>query len=287
MKQEGYKRAAIESYTKRIKGLVSKGANLMDPQHVRRTIAGVETWCDGSKKAMVEAYNVFVRMEDLSWNKPRYKYSPKLPFVPTTDEIDVLIAGCGRKLRVYLQGLKETGADPGELYAVEWTNIDFKRKKVTINYPVKGHNPRILNVSRKWLAMLSMMRRTSQRVWTVKYGSLGSNLRYRRSRLAHGYGNPRLKQIKFTSFRHWKGTMEYHKTHDIMHVKELLGHKSLLSTQIYVHLEAKLFDQLENEYNVRRARSIKGMMALAAVGFSKFDQVGDVHLYRKLKTAED
>lgn len=69
--------------------------------------------------------------------------------------------------------------------------------------------------------------------------------------------------------------------------EDLLGHKSLLSTQIYVHLEAKLFDQLENEYNVRRARSIKGMMALAAVGFSKFDQVGDVHLYRKPKKAED
>ncbi|TET20161.1 hypothetical protein E3J74_04040 [Candidatus Bathyarchaeota archaeon] len=63
--------------------------------------------------------------------------------------------------------------------------------------------------------------------------------------------------------------------------------KSLISTQIYIHLEEKLFQQLNNEFIVRRAVSIKGMMTLATVGFEKFDQVDDVHLYRKPKGSEE
>jgi len=72
-----------------------------------------------------------------------------------------------------------------------------------------------------------------------------------------------------------------------MHVKELLGHKTVLSTEIYIHLEEKLFQQMRSDFIVRRAVSIKGMMALAAVGFEKFDEVNSVHLYRKPKSAEN
>ena len=80
--------------------------------------------------------------------------------------------------------------------------------------------------------------------------------------------------------------MEYHVTKDILHVKEMLGHKTVKSTEIYIHLEAQLFESLESEYEVRRARSVKGMMALAAVGFEKFDEIEGIHLYKKPKAVE-
>ena len=286
MKQEGYRPAAIKSYTSSIEKLVRKGAHLMDPQQVRRVIAGVGTWCDGTKKCMAEAYNVFTRMEHLTWEKPRFKPRSKLPFIPTMQELDQLISGCGRIMRAYLRGLKETAAGPTELFMLEWKDVDFKRRKVSINFPVKNHSARILKVSAEWLTMLSKLPRKSNRIWTAQYDSHYSNFNQRRKRLAHEYGNPRLKQICFRTFRHWKGTMEYHVTKDILHVKEMLGHKTVKSTEVYIHLEQKLFEALESEYEVRRARSIKGMLALAAVGFERFDQVGDVHLYKKPKAAE-
>ena len=286
MKQEGYKPACIKSYTSSIEKLVRKGANLMDPQQVKRTIGSIDTWCDGTKKCMAEAYNVFTRMEHLTWEKPRFKPRSKLPFIPTMQELDQLITGCGRIMRAYLRGLKETGADPGELFMLEWKDVDFKRKKVSINFPVKNHNPRILKVSAEWLMMLQKLPRKSTRIWNAQYDSHYSNFHQRRRRLAHEYGNPRLKQICFRTFRHWKGTMEYHITKDILHVKEMLGHKTVKSTEIYIHLEAQLFESLESEYEVRRARSIKGMLALAAVGFTKFDEIEGVHLYKKPKAAE-
>ena len=58
-----------------------------------------------------------------------------------------------------------------------------------------------------------------------------------RCRLAVKLGNPRLKQIAFHILHHRKETMEYHKTHDPYHVKTLLGHKSLQSTELYINVE--------------------------------------------------
>lgn len=81
--------------------------------------------------------------------------------------------------------------------------------------------------------------------------------------------------------------MEYHRTRSLMHMKELLDHKTVKSTDIYIHLEKEYFKQSKNDFIVRRAVSIKGMMALAAVGFEKFDEADGVHLYKKPKSVPD
>jgi integrase len=38
----------------------------------------------------------------------------------------------------FLQGLKDTGADPGELVRLEWTDINYEAKSVTIRHPGKA-----------------------------------------------------------------------------------------------------------------------------------------------------
>jgi integrase len=55
-------------------------------------------------------------------------------------------------------------------------------------------------------------------------------------RTAHKFGNPRINRITFHTFRHWKATMEYHKTKDILYVMRLLGHKNIKNTLIYTQL---------------------------------------------------
>jgi integrase len=54
-----------------------------------------------------------------------------------------------------------------------------------------------------------------------------------RKRTATKLANPRINQITFHTFRHWKATMEYHKTKDILHVIRILGHKNIKNTLIY------------------------------------------------------
>jgi len=59
--------------------------------------------------------------------KPKCKCTRKIPFIPTEQELDALIAGCGRKTSTFLQLLKENAMRSGEVKRFLWTDIDFER----------------------------------------------------------------------------------------------------------------------------------------------------------------
>lgn len=97
-------------------------------------------------------------------------------------------------------------------------------------------------------------------------------------------GNSRLLKITYRTIRHWKGTMEYHKTKDIIHVKTILGHKSINNTMIYINLEQALFQTGDtSEYITRVAKTVKGVRALLEAGFEYVIEMDGVKLFRKRK----
>jgi len=51
------------------------------------------------------------------------------------------------------------------------------------------------------------------------------NFNAQKRKIAQKLENPRLMEIHFHTFRNWKATIEYRKTKDILHVKQLLDHK--------------------------------------------------------------
>ena len=285
MLKEGYAEPTIKLRTEIIKTLVKRGADLRDPDSVKRTIALQKTWGDGRKANAVVAYTCFLAMEELTWKPPRYKWTAKLPFIPLESEIDQMVAGCGKKMSTYLQGLKETGADPGELWRVEWIDVDVEKRVVRINHPVKGHNPRILPISTKWISMLERLPKKSERIFGG--GSRTSHIQsfmHQRRRLAVRLGNPRLMKICFTTLRHWKGTTEYHKTRDILHVKRILGHKDIKSTMVYINLKAALFQAANDEFHVKVAEDAEESRKLLEVGFEYVCTTPDnLMLFRKRK----
>ena len=81
--------------------------------------------------------------------------------------------------------------------------------------------------------MLSSLPKNGYTVFGTTSDLIRRNFGKQRKRLAAKLKNPRIKQITFHTFRHWKATMKYHKTRDIVHVKEVLGHKSLNNTMLY------------------------------------------------------
>jgi len=100
-----------------------------------------------------------------TWDPLRHKIHEKLPFIPMESEVDALINSCGKKMACFLQGLKDTGADPGELARLEWTNINYNAKSVTIRHPVKGHSSRVVRVSDLFLRRLSAMPKKGSRIF--------------------------------------------------------------------------------------------------------------------------
>jgi len=232
MKKQGYKETTIEGRGKRLQVLVKLGANLLDPESVKQVLT-LQNWDDSSKETTVHAYDSFAKWAGLKWEKPRYKAVRKLPFIPYEREIDDLIAGCNNKVATFLQIVKETGARAGEVFNLQWTDVDFENRTITIT-PEKGSNPRIFKFSRKLLGMLENLPKTGERIFNNKsLSSLRRIFERNRSRTANKLGNPRILKISFHTLRHWKATMEYHKTKDILHVMQVLGHRNIKNTLIY------------------------------------------------------
>lgn len=92
--------------------------------------------------------------------------------------------------------------------------------------------------------------------------------------------NPRLLKITFHTLRHWKATIEYHKTKSILHVKELLGHRNINSTLIYTHLV-----DFENpdEWVCRTAKTLEEAKELIEAGFEYVTDMDSFKLFRKRK----
>jgi integrase len=236
LKRQGYAESTINTYTNVLRFLTRRGADLYTPENVKYVIAVQETWSRGRRRNAVKAYDLFLKMEGLTWEKPKYKPIDKLPFIPTEKEIDELIAGSSEQMSTYLQFLKETGARRGEAFNVTWTDIDFVTDTVRIT-PEKGSNARIFKISDKLKSMLQNLPKNSGKVWIYKnVHYLSKGFRRMRKKIAHKLGNPRILRIHFHTLRHWKATTEYARTKDILYVKQLLGHRSINTTLKYVQL---------------------------------------------------
>ena len=154
LKRDGYAESTITTYSYILQFLAKRSRNLNNPDSVKDVIALQEQWSRGRKGNAVKAYSLYLKMNGLTWQKPKYKPIEKLPFIPAEQEIDSLISGCNTQMSTFLQLLKETGARRCEAFNLTWTEIDFVTNTVRI-IPEKGSKPRIFKMSERLTRMLS------------------------------------------------------------------------------------------------------------------------------------
>lgn len=280
MLKQGYRETTIYVTAQRLKHLTKLGANLLDPESIKETIAQ-QNWQESTKVTYVNSYARLAEMQKLRFTKPRYKVDhQKLPFIPTETELDQLIAGCSKKLSTFMQLLKETGMRSGEAFKLKWKDFDFVAKNVRINNPEKRGNTRTIKISDKLIAMLKALPQKSDKAFHGSLHCLRSNFWVQRKRAAQKIKNPRLMRISFHTFRHWKATMEYHKTKDILHVMRMLGHKSITSTLLYT----QLINFEGDEYHVKVAETKEEKTKLLEAGYEWVGQdKDDLTYFRKRK----
>lgn len=278
MKKEGYAESTIITRYKLIEILSKRGANLYDPDTVKTVIAN-QRWTEGRKANAIKAYNNFLKMIGGTWQPPICRRVEKLPFIPTEKEIDDLIATCTRKLSAFLQLLKETGMRAREAWQLKWTDIDVENQTVRIT-PEKQSKPRLLRLTSKALEMLNRIPKNNQQIfgaWKLK--NMRRTYERQRNKLAEKLCSPRIRQITFHTLRHWKATMEYHKTKDILHVMQLLGYRNIKNTIVYTQLiQAK-----DEDFVCKTAKIVKEAAQLVEAGFEYICDVEDFKLFRKRK----
>ena len=100
-----------------------------------------------------------------------------------------------------------------------------------------------------------------------------------RKHIAAKLQNQRILKISFHTFRHYKGTMEYARTKDILHVMQVLGHKNIKNTLIYT----QLIDFKDDEFVAKVAQSEAEVCQLIEGGFEYVCNFEPHKMFRKRK----
>lgn len=264
-KQGRYSDATIKTRGKILTLMHRKGVNLSDPEDIKSFIANCKTWSNGHKQIAVYAYDLFAKFLNIQWTPPFYDNNKTLPFVPTEKEVDALISGCSKKIATTLQALKETGFRIGELWRCRWIDLDEERS--TLKCIAEKHgNPREIKISSRLVAMLLALPKINDYIFGgTNLNAHRWNYDRKKTALALKLQNPRLKRITFHTLRHFKASEEYAKTRNILHVKEMLGHRNINSTLVYTHLVP--FDEDAQGYHHATAKDDKEAGELLDQGF--------------------
>ncbi|MEM0017727.1 MAG: site-specific integrase [Candidatus Korarchaeum sp.] len=277
--KNGYSTYTIVIYAQAMKSLQNTCPNLFDPESVKEAIAKRQDWGESWRRTVINAYDLFLKMHKHNWEKPKVRVKEKLPMIPREDELNTLIDLAPRKLKAFLMLLKETGMRYGEALCLRWEDVDEVRRLVRVT-PEKGSNPRILPISEKLMATLKSLPREAPLIFGTSYESMRRTYESYRRRVAKQLGNTRLLSIRLHDFRHWKATTEYAKTKDILRVKQILGHKSLLSTMRYTQLVE--FNE-SSGYDVVAVESEEELVTYLSRGYDFIGEIkGKVYLRRRI-----
>jgi integrase len=283
MRKQGYRHSTVKYRIRALKS-IARRANLLQPESVKAYLASAEV-SESRKAKLAEDLARFYAYVHLAFDKPNYRRIEKLPFIPLEVEVDQLISGVSRKTATFLQLIKETGVRAGEAWSLRWIDLDAEQRTVNI-CPEKNSNPRQLRISVRLAGMLNALPKryklvfrnpdvdplTSMEVFRGVYAA-------QRRTIAEKLQNPRIEQITFKTLRHFKATMEYNRTKDILHVMQLLGHKNIRNTLVYTHL----VNFQSDEYVCKVARTVEEARQLVENGFDYVTDVEDMKLFRKRK----
>ncbi len=175
------------------------------------------------------------------------------------EETDKLLDECRQspnpQLYVFVVTALNTGMRLGELTALEWKEVDFKRGMIRVDnkedHHTKNYEPRTIPMNDQLIEVLSThpRRLDSPYVFARKNGEKFRKMRTSFENAVKRSGIPR---VRFHDLRHSFASHLVMGGVDIRTVQELLGHKDIRVTMRYAHLAP---DHLRNAVRVLDRRA--------------------------------
>jgi integrase len=261
--------------TRKILQRLACHCDLGDPLKVAEWIANHSG--KGSYKAnLVKAYNHYVQVNGLSWEKPHYKWQQQKPKIPTNEALDTIIERASRKYQAIFKLLRETGAMPYELSQVTLKDVDLDSSILNVR-GFKGHASRSFKLKAETLGLLKWYLQKYQSFPKSEW--ISRAWRRLRDKVSLELQDPALKTIRLYDLRHFYGTMLYHRTKDILFTKQQMGHKKIETTLLY----AQLLDLDSEDYHSATAKTVEEACKLIESGFQYVCEFEGVKLFRKPK----
>lgn len=282
MKRNAYADSTIKATAKRLKHL-QKHCNLTQPEEVKTFIAHKD--CSNAfKECLIETYDFLMRSMGIEWDKPNYHRYDKLPKIPSEEHINMLISHASPRMALIISLSRDLGSRPIELTWLKVTEINLQNGIVRLTgakYTV-GRNgklkPNTLEMLKQYITKKHL--NLHDKIFPTESENISESYRKLRNRLAKNLQDPTLRTIRLYDFKHFKASMEYHKTKDLLYIKQLLGHKDLRTTLRYTQLLENLGN---DEYHCKTAKTINEATQLIEVGFQYVTEIDGTKLFKKRK----
>jgi integrase len=282
MKNDGYCETTIYATSRRLRMIARHlDTDIDNPEKVKEYIAE-KTATNGYKENLADTYDRYVHYNGLNWQRPYYVRESQTPYAPTEEEISVLINSSPPKYALILSILRDTGMRPIELERLRLKWIDFERSSINVQ-TAKGGQGRTLQLKPQTVAMLKEYVGKHRLNLNDRLFATVACMRRRFSTLKHTAATklqrPELLRINLYSFRHFFGTMTYHKTKDILYTQRQMGHRNIKNTLVYAHL----IQFSSEEFISKVADTVEEACNLIEAGFEYVTDVDSVKIFRKRK----
>ena len=283
MKKDQLAPLTISNTVKKLK-LIAKSADLNNPEKIVDYLANKK-----GKKSYIEAlalcYHRYARYNNIKWNKPTIIRESQPPYVPTTEEVTILIANAGEKYALILSLIRDGGFRPIELERMKrkWFNED----KDSVRVETAKHGlGRLLKLKPSTAAMLRKHIKANGFDFEDNLFALSKTMRRTyssmRKRTAQKLQKPQLLKISLYSLRHYFASKLYRQSgNNIVLVQRKLGHRRIQQTLTYIH---QIVDGFEDEdFQTATAETVEEARKLIENGFTKADEFDGIHIYKKRK----
>jgi integrase len=150
----------------------------------------------------------------------------------TREEAAGLIKECSKGLRPLVVAALHTGMRQGELLALEWCDVDFKRRQIRV-VNSKTHDSRVVPMNEMLYNTLLPLRRKEGRVFISRrgrpYSEIGSTFKLALDRAG-------IEDFRFHDLRHTFASWLAMEGIPLTAIGQLLGHKTARMTMRYAHL---------------------------------------------------
>jgi integrase/recombinase XerD len=218
----------------------------------------------------IRSFHLFLLQESYTQSNPAElidlpKITRKLPEVLSIDEIDAIFAACdmsdplGRRNRTMLELLYSSGLRVSELVNLRMNHIFLNEGIVRVIG--KGNKERLVPLGDSAKTQIENYLQDRLQQATQKDGEGILFLNRRGSRLTRNMVFMIIKKLcdqagieKCVSphtFRHSFATHMIEGGADLLAVKEMLGHESVTTTEIYLHMDGNYLRQVHAEFHPR------------------------------------
>jgi integrase len=182
--------------------------------------------------------NNYIRKNPLE-DTERLKVTPKQPRFFTKEELKQILEYCGQRLYPILLTLASTGMRLGELINLEWEDIDFERKLISIKvkdfWEPKNSRLRDIPMTDKLLRVLNVLNKNTRWLFVTSRGNQ-LNRNHLRERLVKICMRIGIEPGNIHTFRHSFVSHLVMSGVDLPTVQKLMGHSDIETTMIYAHL---------------------------------------------------